>query len=255
MDTVLHAVVLAGRRNEGALSGEGGAYEALVEIAGQPMVALVVRALLASQAIGQVVVVGPRQIGFEDPRLSCIDPGADMLHNLRLGAAALPQEGRLLAVTSDIPLLTPAAVDAFLSAAAAEPEADVVYPVIPQEAIRQRFTGMKRTYVRLKDVTVTGGNMMLLSRSLVDAIEEVGQRLVQMRKSPLRLALLLGPLFVARLLLHRVSLAEAVERASAMFGLKGAALVMPWPEIGVDVDKPSDLMLCRTALTSRAAAL
>jgi 2-phospho-L-lactate guanylyltransferase (CobY/MobA/RfbA family) len=38
------------------------------------------------------------------------------------------------------------------------------------------------------------------------------------------------------------------QKVSDMLDLKGAVVVAPWPEVGVDVDKPSDLELVRSIL-------
>jgi CMP-N-acetylneuraminic acid synthetase len=52
-------------------------------------------------------------------------------------------------------------------------------------------------------------------------------------------------------LLGRLSLDDALARASRVIGAKIAAVVMPQPEAAIDVDKPADLELVETILARR----
>jgi 2-phospho-L-lactate guanylyltransferase (CobY/MobA/RfbA family) len=48
--------------------------------------------------------------------------------------------------------------------------------------------------------------------------------------------------------LKNLRLTELEKKVSEMWGLEGAVIICPWPEIGIDVDKPSDLQLARAIL-------
>jgi hypothetical protein len=52
---------------------------------------------------------------------------------------------------------------------------------------------------------------------------------------------------------HRLSLSQLEEAAAGRLGIRGRAVVQEDPEIGVDVDKPSDLKLCREVLSDLAS--
>ncbi|MFZ5592589.1 MAG: hypothetical protein ACOY81_12390, partial [Bacillota bacterium] len=78
---------------------------------------------------------------------------------------------------------------------------------------------------------------------------ERGRQLVAARKSPLRLAGLVGWGFLLRFLLRRITLAEAERKVSQLLGVEGAVVLCSDPEVGVDVDKPSDLLLVRRVLS------
>ncbi|HBR33284.1 MAG TPA: hypothetical protein DD734_01515, partial [Firmicutes bacterium] len=64
-----------------------------------------------------------------------------------------------------------------------------------------------------------------------------------------QLSRLLGFKFLVKLLTGRLKVAEIEARVEEILGMKGAGVLSLYPEIGVDVDKPSDLALARALLT------
>ncbi len=249
---MVDVIVLAGRRNEGPLKAVSDvAWEALVPIAGKPMAAWVIEALKASGVAARIVVVGPGELGtYLRPEDAVMPPSDDLIENVRRGAHAVSRDHPLLVATSDIPMLTAGSVAAFVAAAKAIP-AEFHYPVVRKEDVERRFPGNRRTYVRLRDGTFTGGNIVLLDpRSAAKAIG-VAEELVAQRKKPWRLALKVGTAFMIRLLLGRATVAEAEERFSRLFGVVSRAVPLPYAEIGVDVDHPGDVPFCEGELRGR----
>jgi hypothetical protein len=51
----------------------------------------------------------------------------------------------------------------------------------------------------------------------------------------------LGPTVLLRFLLHRLSLADAVRLVSERMGVEAHAVLLPWAEAGLDVDKVAHL--------------
>ena len=66
------------------------------------------------------------------------------------------------------------------------------------------------------------------------------ERFYAARKSPLRLARLLGPAVFLRFVTGRLSVADVERRFRQLAGCAGRAIVCPDPEVGMDVDKPED---------------
>lgn len=248
------AVVLAGRRNDGRLgAGTEAAWEAMIDVAGRPMAARVLDALGGARHVAGGAVVGPPDLapylpgGFER-----VDPVGDTLQNLDAGLARRPaRPARVLVVTSDIPLVTAAMVDAFV-AACGDRSLDVYFPVIRRDVAQTRFPGVRRTYVRLADGAFTAGNMFLVRPEVLVADARGGEglldRMVRWRKSPLQMAARLGVGFVFGVLTHTWTLARVERAATRRLGITGRAVVTADAEVGVDVDKPSDLALCREVL-------
>ena len=69
-----------------------------------------------------------------------------------------------------------------------------------------------------------------------------------MRKKPWQLARMFGFVFVVKFFLRQLSLGELEKRASKILGFTSTAIISPYPEIGTDVDKPSDLELAERVM-------
>ncbi|HHW44175.1 NTP transferase domain-containing protein [Desulfofundulus thermobenzoicus] len=251
---MVDAVVLAGSPNNGPLKECSPVpYEALIPIGDKSMVRYVVDALTQSRSIARIAVVGPREelsVDLQGTGALVVPAGGSLLENVQGGMEALSGARRVLLVSSDIPLITPGAIEDFLEQCR-DQRADLYYPIVPREAVESRFkSGVQRTYVSLKEGVFTGGNIFLLNPEVVSRCLPLGQQLVDARKSPLRLCRLVGLGFLLRFLLHRVTLKEAEARVSRLLGVQGCVVISRYPEVGVDVDKPVDLALVTRALQS-----
>jgi GTP:adenosylcobinamide-phosphate guanylyltransferase len=245
------AVVLAGQRNEGVLASRSDVpFEALIPLRGRPMLAYVLDALDASGAVSVVHVVGPELAdGVANGQVSYITPGASLFENLRRGLAAVPQDRPALVVTADVPLITGPMVRAFVEAARGE-GADIVYPLIPRSAVEEAFPAVHRTYFRFREGVFTGGNLFWVSPGAMVGAWPHAEQLLAHRKSPLKLARDIGLAVLVRFLLGRLTLGEVERVAGRLLHVRGKGLVFPHPEVGVDVDKVSDLDLVLDRLGS-----
>lgn len=248
------AIILAGGENGKYLSNFcHQAYEAMIEIAGKPMVTFVAEALAASPRVERIFVIGPvaelAKCNFPE-RVIITQSGGTIIETIKLGMESLGHTNKVLVVTADIPLLTPEAIDDFLIQCA-NIEADLYYPIVAQEVNNQHYPGNKRTYVRLREGTYTGGNIFLVNPEIVPRCMTVADQIIANRKNPLNLCRILGWSFVLGFLLRTLSLQKVEKRVSEILGIKGAVIQSKYPELGLDVDKPSDLELVRTAYTYR----
>ncbi len=208
--------------------------KALVPYRGRPMAEWVLEALAGAGL--SAIYVGENPGLSPPPRLTLPDQGS-LLANLE---AALAQvEGRVLVATADLPHLTPEAVSFVLERA---PEAALVYPIVPKERVEARFPGNRRTYARLREGTFTGGNLLLLDKPLFFRALPLAKEVVALRKRPLALARRIGWDILLKLLLGRLSLGELEARARRLLGVEARALITPYPEVGVDVDREEDLV-------------
>lgn len=239
---VINALVLAGSQNNGKLAQIcPEPYEALIPLKGRPMVDYVVDALLKTSKVNKIVVAGPKELAgrYPEGRVRVVNGGGSVVESVQHGFAVLPKDSMTLVSTSDIPLLTPEEIEDFLKNC---PDGyDVYYPVVFKEAIEQRDKTVKRTYVTLKEGTVTGGNLFLVNPRIVDQAIVKAQDLIKLRKSPFKLSLLLGIGFVVKFLTKRLSVKELEEKVGGLLGIRGKAVFSRSFGIGVDVDKPEDL--------------
>ncbi len=254
--------MLAGQRNRGSLAAaDPEPWEALLPIAGRPMLAYVVDALMASGVVHAVRVVGPpvdaRFPGDGPCTVDTIAPRDTLWENLDLGLSAVDRGQPALVVTGDIPLLTGNTVRAFVEAAAGADAAaggvDIVYPLIPRAVVERVYPEVHRTYFRLREGVFTGGNLFWVRPAALSGLRGQAERLLAHRKSPGKLAGDIGWGVLARYVLRRLRLADVERVAGRLLAVRGAGLVFPHAEVGVDVDKQSDLELVRRRLAVDAA--
>ncbi|WP_298628746.1 NTP transferase domain-containing protein [uncultured Thermus sp.] len=229
----MEAIVLGGGEEAWARK-YGVRSKALVPYRGRPMAEWVLSAL--QEAGLSAIYVGENPGLAPSPRLTLPDTGS-LLGNLE--AALGHAEGRVLVATADIPHLSPEAVRFVLEKA---PEAALVYPIVPKGAVEARFPHTRRTYARLREGVFTGGNLLLLHKELFFQALPLAQRVVALRKKPWALARLIGWDILLKLLLGRLTLPELEARAKRILGVEARALITPYPEVGVDVDREEDLV-------------
>ncbi|MHB1419333.1 MAG: nucleotidyltransferase family protein [Bacillota bacterium] len=254
MGTLVDAIVLAGSPNNGPLQAcSSASNEAFIKIGQRYMVDYVVSALRQSEGIGRIAVVGPvdelKALYGGDGRILLCPGGGTALGSVGSGIRALQTRQNVLIATGDIPLISPEAIEDFLHLCGNQ-EREMYYPVVRKEINEQKFQGVQRTYIKLKEGIFTGGNLFLLSPEAFQRSADKGEELVRLRKHPLALCRLIGFGFVIKFLLHTLRLNEAAEKFSSLLGIKGVAVISSFPEVGIDVDKPSDLELVRRVLAS-----
>ena len=248
----VNAVVLAGRAPGDALGQQVWASsKALIDINGKPMIHYVVQGLASSAAVDQIIVIGPRRElapVVAGPRVRVIeDGGKNLIDNICIANRELSQDIPLLVATSDIPLITGAIIDAYLELCQ-HADADFYYPIVERSVNEEKYPLVRRTYAALQEGTFTGGNVALVRPEIIERTAPKALTFMENRKNVVRLALLLGLPFLFKLVLKRLTIPELEARISRLWDLRAKAIVCPFPEIGIDVDKPSDLQLARAAL-------
>ncbi len=248
----MNAIVLAGAPNKGSLRQISPAqYEAEIEIAGRPMLDYVVLALERVQSIDQIVIVGCESMlsnKISGESLIFVKPGSSVLESLENGISGLTVKEPVLILTSDIPLITKEALEDFLNRCHQQ-SGDIYYSFVPKTINDQKYPGVQRTYVRLKEGTFTGGNLVLLSPEIIHEKFSTLTKAVALRKRPLKLCGMLGWWYLCKLLLGILTIKEIEDRVNEVLGVKAVGIVSPYPEVGIDVDKPSDLKLAQEVLT------
>ena len=256
----MDAIVIAGgvpQEGEPLYDYTQGKPKALLDIAGKPMIQWVFDALCKADTVGQIVVVGLD----EDNDLSCtkaiayIPSQGGIVENIRAGVNKIikenPTANHVLAVSSDIPAITPEIVNWNVQAAL-ETDEDVYYNLIPRQVMEERFPNSNRSYARFKDIEVCGGDMNVLRTQLVTQNDELWKKIVAARKNVFKQAALIGYDTLFLLLFRLITLDDAVRRVTKRLNLKGRGILCPFAEVGMDVDKPHQLELIRTDLTKNA---
>jgi GTP:adenosylcobinamide-phosphate guanylyltransferase len=233
-----------------------GQPKALLDVAGRPMVQWVLDALSGAARIDRVVVVG---LGPE-AGITCAKPTTylpnqgHMLDNIQAGVNEIlrgnPGARLVMAVTSDIPAVTSAMID-WVAETCLQTDHDLYYLVIERSLMETRFPGSNRTYVRLKDAEVCGGDLSVLQAGIV-ADRHLWERMIAARKNAFKQASFLGWDLLLLLLSGRLSMERAERMVSRRIGLHGRVILSPYAEVGMDIDKPHQLEILRRDLAARA---
>jgi len=233
-----------------------GQSKALLDIAGKPMIQWVLDALDGAQNIERVVIIGLDEgSGVTCAKLVGFLPNqGGMVDNIRTGILKMlefdSKTRQVLLVSSDIPGITPEMVDWVISSAMQTDE-DAYYNVIPREVMERVFPGSKRSYTKLKDMEICGGDMNLVRTSLVTSNDDIWQKLIASRKNVFKQAALIGYDTLFLLLLRWITIDVAVQRVAKRLKITGRAIVCPYAEVGMDVDKPHQLEIMRAYLAQR----
>ncbi len=258
---VLTAAILAGGGPDNEVAAACAApCKALAEVGGRPLIEYVLDALRGARSVGGIIAIeAPSRTLSRSGAMPVDVPifparGERMIDSFVAAADACPTQDEVMIVTADLPLLTSAAVDGFVSSCQ-DTQCGLSYPVVRADAFDQAFPGRGKTVARLREGRFTGGNLAIVSRRFVAAQAPAIARTLDRRKSPIGMARIFGFRFVLRLLAGTLSISDLERRGGEMLGTKLAAVPVQWPEIGFDVDHPEDLELAGRFLTKRSAAL
>ncbi len=167
----MDVIILAGgASSDDALSElTGGKLKSMLEIAGQPMVQWVLDAVSNAPSVGTVVLIGIEDISgltCRKPLVTLPDGGA-LMDNIQQGAKTLqelhPEDTHVVSISADIPAINADIVEAMIKQYSAR-EVDIYYSVVERDVIEKRYPGSHRTFLKVKDVQVCGGDLNCFSK-------------------------------------------------------------------------------------------
>jgi len=253
----MHALVLAGGilpEDDPLRSQAPEGKRCLLNIHGKPMVQWVLDALGHSKCIDDIYLIGlsEQQKLVATKPIHYLQEEGGLFENIRAGVMAATENNhpssKVMLASGDLPAIQPEMVDWLCFQVTQDPDAVIYYNVITQEVMSSRFPHAKRTFVRLKDLTVCGGDMNVVDRDLFVKENTLWKKLSNARKSPLKQVSLLGFDSLILVALRLVTLEQAVQRVCKKLGVDGRALVTPYAEMGMDADKPYQLEILRKDL-------
>ncbi|QIK96778.1 NTP transferase domain-containing protein [Sphingomonas sp. HDW15A] len=249
------ALLLAGVRPGGDPFAEqhGVPAKALIPVAGEPMIARPVRALLESPQIGAVRILTQRPdlLGEAvpcDARVTFGTSGATIAATLEDILADPATTFPLLVTTADHALLTPAMIGDFCEQAAG---ADIAVGVVERKALMARLPHSIRTWIALKGGAYSGANLFALGSPASARAVALWREVEQDRKKGWKLLAALGlPGLLGLLRLRRLD--QVITAIGRRLGIEARAVVIDDALAAVDVDKPADLALAEAIIQGRA---
>ena len=259
------ALLLAGRRqpHDPLATAAGAPHRALLDVGGVPMLERVLRTLVETPCIGDIV------ISIDQPELLDSFPGIAKLRTDQRGHIAVLRsadspsrsvlealddgspEQPILVTTADHALLRVEMIEHFLAEAEAR-ASDVTVAVVAESLLRARLPESRRTYWPFAGERYSGANLFALLTPRARLAVEFWTRAESFRKRPWRLVASFGPAALLNFLLRRLDLDAAFERVSDAMGARVEAVRMPYAEAAVDVDKLADLELVNRILAQQA---
>jgi GTP:adenosylcobinamide-phosphate guanylyltransferase len=254
------AIVLAGRRpgENGFAASHGVAAKALIRVGGEPMLGRVARTLLDSPSVGRIVVLAQEAETFlkgelewmaAEPRISTStsQDGISASVGRIAGTQAVPYP--VLVTTADHALLQPAMVEAFIAGAQG---VDVAFAMVERKTVEKAHPDTKRTWIKAANGHFSGANLFALLTPASSKGTAFWARAEADRKRTLKLLSFLGLGIFLRAVTRTISLEAAAERAGRKAGFRLKAVLLPFAEAAIDVDKQSDLDLAERILAARA---
>ncbi|MBN1259802.1 MAG: NTP transferase domain-containing protein [Anaerolineae bacterium] len=234
----------------------GGRPKTLIEIAGKPMVQWVLDAVTAAPSVARILLIGVSPAdGISSSKVvdhlpdegSLVEKSQRSLTRLQ---ELHPEVRQVLACSGDIPLITPEMIE-WLVAQCPDPTVDLYHCDIPRATMERTFPQAGRTYLHFAGGDIAGGDVHIVSPHFMDHHQALLEDLVKSRKSALKQALRLGPAFFIRLALRRLTFEELERRVARKFHLRVRVILANYAELGMDVDKPHQLEICRQVLETR----
>jgi GTP:adenosylcobinamide-phosphate guanylyltransferase len=236
-----------------------GEPKAVLDVAGKPMVQWVLDAISGTESVERVVLISlPEEAGLtcSKPVTYLPDQGG-LLENVRGGIEKAvdinPEATHVLTVSSDIPIIKSEMIDWMVKENSGS-DLELYYTVILREVMEKRFPESKRSYTLLKDAELCGGDLNMIRSSTVHANVDLWDQIVAARKSVFKQAALLGYGNLLLLLSRQLTLDGAVKRVTEKMNITGKAVISPYAELGMDVDKPHQLEIVRTELANTQPA-
>jgi GTP:adenosylcobinamide-phosphate guanylyltransferase len=232
-----------------------GKPKALLKIGDKLMIQWVLDALDQADTIDGIFVVGceDRQAEIQSKKIINFSPASDdIIQNFQRGAEAVlehnPEAKSVVVVSSDIPMLTGEGVNWVINKSLASNE-DIYYCVVDQNQMEKRFPDSARSYVKLRDMNVCGGDLSVINLDLYKSRKEFWRKIFEARKSYLHQASLIGFDILILLLLRRVTFEDLVKKVTQRLDITGKGLICPFPELAMDIDKPHQVEIARAELS------
>lgn len=252
-----HAVVLAmARPGDAGPRGFGIGHKCLLPLAGEPMLARVVRTLARHRLIGRIVLVIDDAVAFTAAlgslarRVEIVRPRETTARSVAAAVEMLGEEAPVLVTTADHVLLDREMIDHFLATSEAS-GADATIALARAEAVLERYPESTAQVFTFADDKVIACNLYGLltgpGREAVEAWDSIEAD----HRQPVKLATAFGLTALVRHLTGTLDLETAFRLASRRTGITVRPVFMPDPAAAIAIAGPRDKMLVEGILARR----
>jgi len=250
------ALVLAGSRpgTDPLAARYGTDLKALIPVAGMPMVARPVTALLNSTDISEVRVLAQQSDRIaavlpEDNRLSVIASAGTIAATMDRILNDPETRFPILVTTADHALLNPSMIADFCSRAAST---DLAIGVAERRALTARLPDTQRTWLKFRGGAYSGANLFAFGSARAAKAVALWRAVEQDRKKGWRMIAALGPSLLLGAVLRLRTLDQVLDTVGRKIGISIRKVELADPLAAVDVDKQADHELVTAILEGRA---
>jgi GTP:adenosylcobinamide-phosphate guanylyltransferase len=260
MTTTFTAIILAGQRPgiDPLAAHFNEPYKALIPIAGRPMLSHVAQTLTDRADVSRIVILAQNVAALfehadtrwisDDPRVLARDCGDSVVQAIIDTLDAMPDAYPFLLTTADNVLLDGRMIDAFAAGASG---VDVAAALVERRTLEAAYPGNRRTWLRFRGGSYSGANLFWLGSPAALRALGVWRGIEQQRK---RARAVLGAFGVGLALMiaaRLLTLDQAIRRVGRRLGLNARAVVLPFAEACIDVDKPADHAMAEIIIAGR----
>jgi GTP:adenosylcobinamide-phosphate guanylyltransferase len=234
-----------------------GSFKVLLPIEGKPIIQWVVDALNGSGEVDKIIIVGlPSDTPIRaKQKITFIESKNDLMLNIQAAAEKVveldPACNDCFLVSGDIPGLTAEMVKWLAHKVRRSPPMDIHYTVVAKQVMESEFPGSKRTYTRMKDCEVSGGDCSVFNPRMAIDPNARWRKLIDYRKSPVKQAALIGFDTLFLLLIGQLTLKEAERRVTRRLNICGEVVLAPYAGIAMDIDKAHQFEIMQKYLHER----
>lgn len=231
----MNAVITTGGRVDGSYAAMAGTeVKALAMIRGTSMLDRTLESL-AELGVDRIAVVGGdavrRACGERVQRF--VNERASGAENVVAALRAWPNDEPLLYLTSDMPYVNGAALRDFC---ARVPQNALGLPLVERADFVRRFPESPPFGITLAGECVVNGGAFAIPAGGAERVEAIATRLFDARKAPWRMVGLVGPAFLLRFALGRLSISALEAHAEKLLGFAAVGVRNCAPELGYDAD-------------------
>jgi len=256
---IFDLVILAGYGESDALlcENEGVTKKSFLKLGDKTFIEHLVENLRSLKGLRDIYLSGMAEKEWEtDLPVIFVEDEGDIISKLRRHRVNYYSDKEepdyVIVVSSDVPLVTAAAVERFIERCKATTGGELTglyyMSLIDQKDMLAKFPGSNRSYTKFKDVTFASGDTLLAKPSIIDSHGDVLDRMVNNRKSVFKSLAVVSPIFAIKTVLGFASLNDLNNAINKkIFKTPNACLgvIVEDAELGMDVDKSFQLDVIR----------
>jgi hypothetical protein len=225
--------------------------KALLRINGKTMSEYVINAAKGARSVDKVIMIGDKrklESALSDKPDAFIESKGSILEALNRGIDYLGREKPILVCTSDIPMITPAAINEFADKSLML-KADLCYPLIEKKLMNARFPEIELSFLKIKEGSFTGGNLIYVSPNVSSQGLAFVEKILEFKKNPVKMAGILGFSFMMEYSMGTITIEKIEKKFSGIANIKIKSVLSGYPEIAFDIKKAADVIVAAANLS------